>query len=590
MDKPDDLPAEKILDLLEQDTSKFKFSHRSHLLGIAFKKLEETKDKEKLERIRKEALIQSLYTPFNEGAPRFRSMMSGTTEEGKVWEYPDIKNDFPEESINYYKERIKTSKNPVLVSRYCDFLWFYKKDFEYAVKAVESYLDCADVYLANNWNIELTDSLLRVLEISVSINNELLKKKSISKSLDVIITLRKNKDYRFLIEIIKGLTRLPDYVSLSDLAVWVEEALSHFKNNVEDSYRLQRSFLELLIEIYKILDPTKKEGVDLRIAKSLVEEAEWKRTHHPNGSFIASSIYQEALKKYNDLGKYPTEVEKIKVIIQELNNSPQKSFKTFTSEISIPKKTIDDYMSRFNGKTTRDSVEIISIDKNLIPDYEISKKSAIKNSKEFVFQNIIPISLVRGSLEVKKIIEDDDKIEFNSIRDFQLHYKMIAGVFLSEIFEFMESNNPDYIDDLLKFISDCQFVRKNRITLIKSGLASFKEKNYVASIHTLVFQVEGILRDMLESMRVSTFTYRNSEMRARLFSDIVDTLYLVEGLDKNFVKLIDIFLSNIQGDNLRNDIAHGLSELEVFSRENNLLIILIIIKICSYKIIELNPD
>jgi len=582
MNNFDNLSALELFGLLETDNSNFRFNRHDTFIKI-LKKLEESKDKEKLEEMKKELLIHDLHMELNNRIIRFHPMMSGTTEDGKTWEYPNLKTDFSEEAIKYYKRRIKTTKNSIFLARYCDFLWFYKKDFEYAKKAVEAYLKCGDIYLLNHWGIELADSLLRALEISRSIKNEELKKRSISKMLDVINELRKDKDYRFLLEIIWGLTKIPDYIDLTSLVSIIEEAITYFQDNKDDSYNLQRDFLSLLVEIHK-KDTTKKKEIELRIVTNLIQEAEWKKTHYPNGNLIASSIYQQALKMYQD-GGYSKEAEEIKVILQELNKFTQDSFKAIKSEVSIPNSVIDDYLSKFKGKSTKQIIELISVDKGLIPDYKKSQESAIEQAKGSILQ-LFPISLFRGNLQIKTIIEEKDKLEFNSIKNFHITYKITAGLLLPKIFDFIEKDNPDYIKDLIEFVSECSFIDKKRIPLISLGLSFFKDKNYVASIHILIFQIEGILRDMLESMKMSTFTFRNNEMMARLFSGIIERLYLIEGLDENLIKLIDIFLNNPEGDNLRNDIAHSLSSIEEFGKENNLLLILIILNICSYKIIK----
>jgi len=584
MDNFDNLSALELFNLLETDTSNFRFSRHDIFIKI-LKKLEESKNKEKLEDMKKELLIHDLYPEFNNRIIRFHPMMSGTTEDGKTWEYPNIKTNFSEEAIEYYKERIKTTKNPLFLARYCDFLWFYKKDFEYAKKAVETYLKCGEIYLLNHWDIELADSLLRALEISKSIKNEELKKRSVSKILEVINKLREDKDYRFLLEIIWGLTEIPDYVDLTSLVPVIEEAVTYFHDNKDDSYNLQRDFLSLLIEICK-KDATKKKEIELRIITNLIQEAEWKKTHYPNGNLIASSVYQQALKMYQDLG-CSKEAEKIKIIIQELNKSTQGSFKAIKSEVSIPNKVVEDYLSRFKDKNIRQIIEIVCTDKGLIPDYKKSQESAIEHAKEFVLQHILPVSLFKGNLQIKTIIEESDKLEYESIRNFQISYKITASLLLSKIFSIMDKSNSNYPEEIVKFVSGCPFIDKIRIPLIYSGLSSFKDKNYVASTYILLFQIEGILRDLLEAMKISTFSLNsNNEMRVRLLSKVIELLYSIEGLDKNLIELIDIFLNDIRGDNLRNDVAHSLSGIEEFSKENNLLLILIILKLCSYKIVK----
>lgn len=583
MDELDKLSPEEILNLFESDTKEIRY-HRSKILQDYIKKLDLVKDKVKIEKIKKEILVHDLHISFDDRTIRFHSMFSFKTKDGGKIDYPDLKTDFPEDSVKYYKDRVNSTKNPILLSRYCDFLWFHKNGFEYAKKAIEAYLECTDIYLRNNWYMEMTDSLLRALEISNSINNDELRDKSISKFLDVITKLRQNKNYRFLIELINALIPTKK-VDLNDFIGIMEEAVTYYQNNQDDGLHMQRGFLEVLVELYKKIDSTKKEIIDLRIVDTFVKEAEWKKTHYPKGDLVASSIYQEALKRYYDLGK-TEEAEKIKLIIQELNNSNKDKFKAIVTEVSIPNKDIESYISNFKDKPTRKVIELISTEKQLIPDYQKSQESALEQAKEFPLQHLMPVSIVRDNLQLKIIREEKDKLEFYSIRNFQIAYKITASLLLHKIFEVIESK-PDFIDELVKFISDCQYIKKTRIPFILSGLSHYKNKDYLASMHILLFQIEGILRDMMEAMKISAFSYQDNENKARLLRSIIETLYSVEGIDKNLIKFIEVFLNKIEGDNLRNNIGHSLSDISQFSKENNLLIILIILHLCAYKIIEI---
>jgi len=584
------LTPDQMFNILETTTADFRFS-RHDLLNKILNKLKETKDKKRFEELKKELLVQDLHTPLNDRIPRFHPMMSGTLEDGSPWEYPDLKTDFSEESIEYYKERAKKTSNPILKARYCDFLWVYKKDFEYSKQAIEGYVECSSTYLANNWGIELADSLLRALEIAISINNKPLQSEVVKTILITCDKLKERKDYRFLIDIFRGLLEnyngIKDLLNLEKIISSIQEAIDYLTKNKEDSYNLQREFLRLLSIIFKLVnDTSKKEIVDLEIAKNLIKEAEWKKTHYPNGNLVASSIYQTALKVFQDLGKYPGETEKIKVILQELNKSLQDSFKVIKTEVSIPNKIVEDYLSKFNGKSTTEVIELIATDRGLIPEYKKSQELAEKLAKEFVLQYIFPMSVIKGNLCIRTLVEEKEKLEFNSIKNFQIGYKMMSNLFLTKIFEKIESLDSDYISKIIELIKNCPFINKDRIPLILVGLKSFKEKSYPASIHILLFQVEGILRDLLEGMGVSTFTFKDNEMKARLFSGIVEKIYLIDGMDKDLIKLIDAFLNNSLGDNLRNDVAHSLCKIEEFSKENNLLLILIILKLATYKIIK----
>ena len=152
---------------------------------------------------------------------------------------------------------------------------------------------------------------------------------------------------------------------------------------------------------------------------------------------------------------------------------------------------------------------------------------------------------------------------------------------LNALFALLEKEHPAYVESFAQYLSSSRIIGDERIEIIKHGLRAFKGKEYLASIHILVFQIEGVLRDLLGKLDLPTFSYRNNEMRERMLSDILLTLSQIEGMDKDFLKFTEIYLCDIKGDNYRNDIAHGLLTVESFTKENAQLLLLILIKLGS---------
>ena len=80
---------------------------------VALEKYENMGEKEKAEEMRKEVLILDLST-HNLPKKRFDFRMSGTTEKGEEWKYPNFEKDFPKESFGYHKNRANITRNPIL--------------------------------------------------------------------------------------------------------------------------------------------------------------------------------------------------------------------------------------------------------------------------------------------------------------------------------------------------------------------------------------------------------------------------------------------------------------------------------------------
>jgi len=75
-------------------------------------------------------------------------------------------------------------------------------------------------------------------------------------------------------------------------------------------------------------------------------------------------------------------------------------------------------------------------------------------------------------------------------------------------------------------------------------------------------------------------------MKERMLSDILLTLYEIDGIEKNLLKFIEIYLCEIKGYNYRNEISHGLLKEEIFTQELSRFLLLILIKLAPYTIIK----
>ncbi len=585
MTKFEGLDVDALLELFDKDTSEFRFN-RTEALKKAFEICEKNKD-ERLEDIRKDLLLFDLFVQ-SYPKDRFNPMVIWKTKDGREVGYPDVERDFSEDSVSYYKRRFDQTPNALLKARYSDFLWEYKKDITYAKKAVEAYLESSDIYFNNTWDSELADVLTRGLLIALSINDAELIKKCMDKCNEIISRLLNAKRPRFILEIaefiihnnekLKSLHNLADYIQI------LEESIAFYRANVDDSFHLQQIFLSLLLNIYTIIDSKQVKAIQLRLILSFVEEADWKLKHYPNGGLVAHSFYQQALKTCQDFGGFDKEAEMIKRKIQGLGAQSEIKYKEIRTEVKVPTKVIDDYINGLKKRATKEIIEILCTDNGLIPNYEKIKEGAVVQAREFVLQHIIPVQIMRGNLCVKSIQEDEAKLEFETISNFMIGYKMMTGMLLTKIFDMIEKEHPKFNEELIYFLKQCSYIKKERLEIIEAGFKSYADKNFISSFHVLVFQIEGILRDMLEGANVPTFNLRENEMRVKLFSNIIDLLKKINGIDRDLIHLIEIFLGRVEGDNLRNDTAHALCDSKSFSRENNLLLILIIIKLAGYKL------
>jgi len=582
------MKVNEILNFIESNTKQYRHSG-SKLFRIAYEKCEKQNDKNKMKNIKNEILAFDLSTHrFPE--KRFSPLVEGMLENGERYVYPDLNKQFPDETIDYYKKRAAKTKNPILEARYCDIVWDLRKEIEYAEKAIEAYLKCCEVYFDNEWDSELADSLNRALQIAISINNNGLIKSVLDTAYNFISKLKSQQRYNFIKDIIDFILmnhkRIKDYLDLNFFVQTLEAALEFYKCPERGNFHLQRILLKLLIKIKKIENQNEEvRKLELNIAEIYEKEAKWKQINYQKGNSIASSVYQKALQKYVEIGNCEEKIKEIKTKIQTaLEAAKETDFQLIQVISEIPRKDIDNYLNRFKGLSINEALEIIAVDKTLVPSYDDCRKEAVEIYNKYVFRSMIPRQFIFDDIVIKNIETKEEKIAFDAVKIF-LDQCYVISILFKEIIKTILAEHPNFFDEIINYLSKSEIVSTERITIIRKGLEHYKKKDYIGTIYLLVFQIEGILRDLLKQMRIPTFTYRNKEMRYKTLYEIIRLLEVENGFDIDLLKFIQFFLCDLRGDNLRNEIAHGILRKEQFTERNANLLILLLIKLAPYKLI-----
>ncbi|GAB4312722.1 MAG: hypothetical protein Kow0019_11790 [Methanobacteriaceae archaeon] len=606
------LTIRELLELSENDISDFRYNRYTIYEALGKKYQNEGKN-EKYEEMKKEYKIFLYLINYSKFDPN------------------EVQNAFSDEDIEYYKKRAKITNNPIQKAIYCDIVWEYNPaNYKYGLCSIDTHLSCAPIYFNNNWDLELASSLKRAMEISIRLrrNNKILD--SANKHMEFIEKLDRLKRFQApIIHIIKsllesenklrGLGYQIDYHALKQV---VSNALIHL-NNIIDSFHMQRKYLELLSKLEN--DVNRINCIKIAISESYVQEGEWKRVNYPNGVVIAPYFHQDAINSYKQLPNSPEtlknfkfgRLEKLLIEFRGLNKEAIKemNLRTFSCEEIFGdyfKKIMENNFKRYERKEPDEIFKMMSVDRNLYP----SRSSAEKLAKSFAEHSprykMFSTLLMHGDVHTIRISNDEEKKFANLVKYiFVTYIKPCVSFWLNKIFEeleeeycnndkiishllvseeinhdkieIIEEDDDDYLEELMKYLSHSELISDDRLEIIKHGIQSFRKEEFVASINILVFQIEGIIRDICENAGLPTLSYKdNDEIRALMPIEMLNNLKQI-GFFEDFIEFIKIFLYDNEGNNYRNIVAHGLAEEEFFTRGNAQFLLLILIKFAEYR-------
>jgi len=553
---------EEIISEIEKDVSTLKWNHlRANKFSEAGRLYKEQGNTLKAKEMAWEtALFYLQYTNYKvRGKTKQRFFPKVTYTNGSV--FPDPKS-FSQDSIEYFRKRAKETKNPIHRARYSDVVWELQRDHQYARIAIDSYIECFPIFMKNRWLYELADSLLRASELALSLNDpsEIVKAKG--NILKAMKDLAKTRQYRFCVELIDALLKLKGNVNKKELNLAVQVALkgaNYYETEVTDGFLLQRFFLERLVLLNKALGKQSEASkYNVQIAISYEKEAEWKLKNYPLGHSVAASIYEDAAKKYADLG-ISKKVAEIKKKIQRHNRiATQTEMKIMSvSKVSVPSKPVEDFMDKLFSLSLPDALRYLTKDKRLVPDVVRIRKVTEEQKELAPVSFIVPRVYIRKGDPVLRSDDEKEIFEAHFAENIARFYKITNNIIGLALRELARSRGLD-ANSFTAFLEKSKIYKKEKLEIIKIGLERYFMGDYVSAIHVLVPQLEATLREVLERLGEATISMRQGRMLEKPLDEVLRSPKMRNFLGENLWYYLKVFLVDKIGDNIRHDVAHGL--------------------------------
>lgn len=501
-------------------------------------------------------LSYSNYKDREKSKQRFSPKVTYTN--GSV--FPDPKS-FSRDSVEYFRKRAKETTNPIHRARYGDIVWELQRDHQYARIAINSYIKCFPIFMKNRWMYELSDSLLRASELALSLNDlsEIVKVKL--NILKAMKDLAKTRQYRFCLELIDALLKLKGNVNKKELNFAVQVALkgaNYYETEVADGFLLQRAFLERLVLINKALE---KHSIatkyDVQIAISHEKEAEWKLKNYPQGHSVAASIYEEAAKKYADLG-VSKKVGEIKKKIQKHNLiAAQTEMKMIVSKVSVPSESVKDFIDNLLSFSLSGALKNIARDKRFVPDVARVRKTTQSQKKLAPLSFIVPRVSIRNANPALKSKDEKEIFEHHVVENVARIYKIISIVISLAFRKLVKDKGLD-ANSFTAFLKKSKIYKEEKLEIIEIGLERYFAGDYVSAIHVLVPQLEASLREVMEKLGEATTSMRQGRILEKPLDEVLRSPKMKKFLGENLWYYLKVFLVDKRGDNIRHDVAHGL--------------------------------
>lgn len=377
-------------------------------------------------------------------------------------------------------------------------------------------------------------------------------------------------------------------ISISDMCLTLQEK-SQIKSQID--------WFEYKATIYELLADEASEAGNVNAIPGLIDSA--------------LSIYQKL--KDND------NIKRLEKKYEEVRN--EVSFSQFSQQ--IPADSIDrikDHIQKTITENDSDGIiETISF-APMFANIRMVKSSVEEVKKYAVLQSIIPLSIIdRSGNKIAQYNPNEGEYDSNFWQTYSFHFQFGMFVLYELFIQAIQSNKLTY-SSVESYLSKTWYFdsieRKYRdrvvniypketllppIKLLFDELQkSFADPEYsvnlIPIIDSLTLKIESLLRYFCEIIGIHTFKRVKGTdiiMEKNLEELLSDLHHRPEGDNQNITNFIEddrifikYFLTEKAGENLRNEIAHGLMEISDYKVSYIPILFSIILKISKYKFIK----
>lgn len=217
--------------------------------------------------------------------------------------------------------------------------------------------------------------------------------------------------------------------------------------------------------------------------------------------------------------------------------------------------------------------------KNLIKLYFESEKHI--SNEDYVRDRVIkdmkdrPLSLAVSHRNFTEIgpssptYTDPNEIMNAEVQNYIKTNILYFEAMVSNIVREMESNSKLTPTGVQDFVGSFGVLDETNIFLIKRGIMHHFQKDYVASMHILMPQIETVLRHVLEIRNTSAFKEKRQAVMVKELGGLLDMDEIKKIIGLDFHKYMQIKYIDTNGINLRNRLSHGLLIKDDFNHANS---------------------
>jgi hypothetical protein len=480
--------------------------------------------------------------------------------------------------IDYYKERFDESDNEFDKIRYGYITWLLKKNYAVFQKTLDYTVNFLQRLINENRGLhDIIDLLCFTYNIMLlyASKNESIKRLINTSCRNLIERVKSEPDmYRYLVEPILILVKLEKNDELTNRMISTlhgsaKELQSNLREKFSVSEGLLRASMELVDYLSSISGEEKKKlknSIFVMLGDLHKSVAIDKLKQGDKNSLVVASIfYKEAADEYK-MGEDNTKHKEMLKLSSE------------NADLGDPIETKLEFPdTQISGETEYERL------RNLIKLYFQSAKEI--SNEDYVGERVKkdmndhPLSLAFSHQNFTEIgpsspvHTDSNEIMNSEIQNYIRFYVLYFDGWIAKLVSEMEADGKLTSEGVESYVSSFGILDETSIFLLKRGIVHHFQRDYVASLHILIPQIETVLRQLLEYRNMSVFKDDKQAIMVRELGGLLGMQEIKEILGQDFHKYMQIKYVEVNGINLRNRLSHGLLRKDEFSHSHSFSVI-----------------
>lgn len=473
-----------------------------------------------------------------------------------------------EKTIGYWEVRAQSTKNPILRARYADLVWDLGKiatkiqpSHIFAQLAIDSYLE-----IARNHQHKDTTNIIskteRALTLALSLSDEKRVQQVAIAMMDLEHQVAEESklglwgfSYDNLIERKNSLISPTQEESIiKDLEQRLDVAIQSQEEHKDAQWAAEATALrlakyyrrkQLSSEVSRVLLSYGTCVISACSDEPALRASAWLQKLH--GNYISFGLNDEA--------------ESIAIKLRQLGEKLNSELKSISTTVEIPTEKIEEYIAEITAGTVGEALRRLTL--HNIPNIKQAQEQMNRLAKEAPLSAMIPREILDGKgRPVAKLGSQEDDPDGRLVNHVsqELYF---STFFIHRELETIISKSSDfakaYVDHL--FLSPI-FEDKKR-PFIELAIREYLDRKYITSVHLLVPQIESTIRTLYEKAGGSVLkVVRDGSFNLKILDELLRDTILPQVLNEDTVLYFRVLLTDQRGWNIRNNVCHGLYEVE----------------------------